>query len=137
MKVCCVSVIGKANNPLYIKCFDSVEESLKFHYILHSALDVVEERSSGKKGQNPSDAYLGMLYPTEDFRVYGYMTNSKIKLLIVVQEEGDPNDITIKNFFRKFHQLYSNTIANPFYTIDDRIVSKKFDQDLEKQVKTL
>lgn len=34
------------NNPLYIKCFvdESGESALKFHYIVHCALDAVEEK---------------------------------------------------------------------------------------------
>eukprot|EP01113_Clastostelium_recurvatum_P042877 TRINITY_DN6995_c0_g1_i2.p1 TRINITY_DN6995_c0_g1~~TRINITY_DN6995_c0_g1_i2.p1 ORF type:complete len:139 (+),score=35.94 TRINITY_DN6995_c0_g1_i2:31-447(+) len=136
IKVVCASVIGKSNNPLYIRCFDNTEEPLKFHYIVHSALDVVEEKSTAKKGAS-LDLYLGMLYPTEDYRVYGYTTNSKIKFIIVVQEDGDSHDQAIKNFFRKFHVLYANTVANPFYTPDDLITSRKFNEELEKQVKTV
>ncbi len=32
------------------------------------------------------DTYLGMLYPTEDFKVYGYISNTRIKFMLVVDE---------------------------------------------------
>lgn len=103
MKVVCVAVIGKSNNPLYIKCYDG-SDTLKFHYIVHSALDVIEDKSS-KKGQGVPDLYLGMLYPTEDYKVYGYSTNSKVKFIIVVQEDNDTNDQSIRNVSISFPPL--------------------------------
>jgi trafficking protein particle complex subunit 2 len=62
------------NNPLYLH-FESEheEDALKFHYIVHCALDAVEEKASQPR-KTPGDAvdsYLGMLYPAEDFKVYG------------------------------------------------------------------
>lgn len=36
------------NNPLYIKTFDPSSEGLKLHYIVHTSLDVVEEKGSMK-----------------------------------------------------------------------------------------
>ncbi len=32
------------------------------------------------------DTYLGMLYPTEDFKVYGYISNTRIKFILVVDD---------------------------------------------------
>jgi hypothetical protein len=32
------------NNPLYIKSFDETESELKFHYIVHTSLDIVAEK---------------------------------------------------------------------------------------------
>lgn len=37
------AVVGKANNPLYAKSFGS-EDHLKFQFIVHTALDIVDER---------------------------------------------------------------------------------------------
>lgn len=63
MNVCCVSVVGKSvslmvlsfqnahiikNNPLYLRVFQTLEEEppLKFHYMAHTALDIIEEKGS-------------------------------------------------------------------------------------------
>lgn len=38
------------------------------------------------------DTYLGMLYPTEDFKVYGYISNTRIKFMLVVDEMPQKED---------------------------------------------
>ena len=30
--------------------------------------------------------YLGMLYPTEDFKVFGFITNTNTKLVVIVDD---------------------------------------------------
>jgi hypothetical protein len=40
---------GLQNNPLYLKCFRSgseEEEELRFHYIVHCALDAIDEKGA-------------------------------------------------------------------------------------------
>lgn len=37
---------------------------------------------------DPRDLYLGLLYPTEDYKVYGYVTNTKVKFVIVVESSN-------------------------------------------------
>ena len=40
-----IAVLGKDNNPLYIRSFGS-HDALRFHFIVHTALDFVEEKST-------------------------------------------------------------------------------------------
>ena len=93
---CCLTIVScLQNNPLFIEVF-SKQEALPFHYIVHCALDAVEEKGKGvmcslprstsaaplknklmlpavtapRKGPSDLiDAYLGLLYPTEDYKV--------------------------------------------------------------------
>lgn len=73
------------NNPLYLKPVTNPDDPLKFHYIAHTALDIVEEKGlSGfsvllmagtvatKKAASAAqpDMYLGLLYPMEEYKVY-------------------------------------------------------------------
>ena len=44
----CLAVIGKENAPLYIYTADAASE-LQFHYVVHTALDVVEEKLANYK----------------------------------------------------------------------------------------
>ena len=52
MPCACVAVIGKQNNPLFIRTFQADEEpeaadaATRLHYVVHAALDVVEERGA-------------------------------------------------------------------------------------------
>ena len=49
---------------------------------VHTSLDVVEEKiAAGTKNASDSrELYLGLLYPTEDYKVYGYVTNTKVMI---------------------------------------------------------
>lgn len=59
------------NYPLYIRSIPT-ENELKFHYMVHTSLDVVDEKISamGKALVDQRELYLGLLYPTEDYKVY-------------------------------------------------------------------
>lgn len=59
------------NYPLYIRS-SPTENELKFHYMVHTSLDVVDEKISamGKALVDQRELYLGLLYPTEDHKVY-------------------------------------------------------------------
>ena len=45
MVVVGAAVLGKDNNPLYIRAFGS-HDQLRFHFIVHTALDFVEEKGN-------------------------------------------------------------------------------------------
>lgn len=68
--LCCVVF---QNYPLYIRSVPTQNE-LKFHYTVHTSLDVVEEKISavGKSLGDQRELYLGLLYPTEDYKVYPF-----------------------------------------------------------------
>ncbi|XP_064598796.1 trafficking protein particle complex subunit 2-like protein [Liolophura sinensis] len=126
----CVAVIAKENYPLYIKTI-STENELRFYYTVHTSLDVVEEKISsvGKNSNDLRELYLGLLYPTEDFKVYGYVTNTKVKFVIVVETSNTSlRDNEIRSMFRKLHNGYVNLLCNPFYTPGDSISSCSFEK---------
>lgn len=92
---------------------------------------MVDERSAGGGGGKPGESrelYLGALHSSEHQKVFGYVTNTKIKFLIVV-ESGNTTlrDNDIRQMFRKLHTAYTNVMANPFYSPGERIDSGKFD----------
>uniref|UniRef100_A0A8C1RM55 Trafficking protein particle complex subunit 2-like protein n=2 Tax=Cyprinus carpio TaxID=7962 RepID=A0A8C1RM55_CYPCA len=99
----CVAI--RANYPLYIRSVPTQGE-LKFHYTVHTSLDVVEEKISGvgKALADQRELYLGLLYPTEDY-----------KLFVFAQ------------MFRKLHNSFTDVMCNPFYNPGDPIQSKAFD----------
>lgn len=73
------------NYPLYIRSVPTQNE-LKFHYTVHTSLDVVEEKISavGKAMADQRELYLGLLYPTEDYKVYPLtkLCNSHVHILV-------------------------------------------------------
>ncbi|XP_050629734.1 trafficking protein particle complex subunit 2-like protein isoform X12 [Macaca thibetana thibetana] len=121
----CIAVIAKENYPLYIRSTPT-ENELKFHYMVHTSLDVVDEKISamGKALVDQRELYLGLLYPTEDYKVYGYVTNSKVKFVMVVDSSNTAlRDNEIRSMFRKLHNSYTDVMCNPFYNPGDRIQS--------------
>ncbi|KAF7664753.1 hypothetical protein LDENG_00167620 [Lucifuga dentata] len=125
----CIAVIAKENCPLYIRSVPTQNE-LKFHYTVHTSLDVVEEKISvvGKAMADQRELYLGLLYPTEDYKVYGYVTNSKVKFVIVVDSSNTSlRDNEIRSMFRKLHNSFTDVMCNPFHNPGDPIQSKAFD----------
>lgn len=68
------------NYPLFIKTVHA-ENELRFYYTVHTSLDVVEEKISsvGKNVNDLRELYLGLLYPTEDYKVYPYIYQMRIK----------------------------------------------------------
>ncbi|KAG0295697.1 hypothetical protein BGZ96_011164 [Linnemannia gamsii] len=130
INISCIAIIGKQNNPLFIKNFNPSHADLKYHYIAHTSCDVMEERATMKA----QDMYLGVLFSMEDLSVYGYMTNTKIKFITVLTvPDVIIKDLDMKNIFRRIHAAYVNHASNPFYEIDSEkmIKSKKFEQEIE------
>ncbi|CAB5333146.1 uncharacterized protein OCT59_028091 [Rhizophagus irregularis] len=128
IKIQSIAIIGKQNNPLYIKNFSKSHPDLKFHYIAHTSCDVIDERA-GAAGPEPDDTYLGLLYALEDLAVYGYVTNTKVKFVVVLSiPDAVIKNMDMRNLFKKIHNVYINQVCNPFYNLDGKksIVSKKF-----------
>ena len=58
-----------------------------FHYIAHVSLDITEEKlQNAGISSSKDDMYLGFLGPIEDYRVYGYVTNSSVKFVVLLQD---------------------------------------------------
>ena len=64
------------------------DDLFKLHLLAHSALDVVQERcastssSAGTAASSTSNSFLGLLFPTEEHRVYGYESTSPVRARI-------------------------------------------------------
>ena len=62
-----------------------------------------------------SDSYLGLLYPTEDYKVYGYLTSTHVKLILVTHNFNS-KETSVRKVFESLHAAYIDAISNPFYT---------------------
>ncbi|XP_003385067.1 PREDICTED: trafficking protein particle complex subunit 2-like protein [Amphimedon queenslandica] len=132
MAVVCVSVISKENFPLYIKTASvHADNEMTFHHIVHTAIDVIEEKISSvgtaRAASDFREHFLGALYPSEQYKIYGYATNTRIKFVIIC-ENSQSKDNEMGPMFKKLHTAYVDMFCNPFYTLNAEITSKKFDQ---------
>jgi hypothetical protein len=39
-----------------------------------------------------ANTYLGLLFPTEQYRVFGYVTNTNVKFVVVLNEQSTAKD---------------------------------------------
>ena len=143
MVVCGAAVLGKDNNPLFIRAFGA-HNQLRFHFIVHTALDFVEEKvaaqrqavtqqqASGAAMAARTEPYLGLLYPTEELRVYGYLSNCRVKLIVVLDDD-DVDEQKMRALFRRLHTLYVDTVSNPFHPPDAELHScASFSRQIER-----
>nr|XP_010935146.2 trafficking protein particle complex subunit 2-like protein isoform X2 [Elaeis guineensis] len=132
--IVCVAVVGHQNNPLYLQSFTEADDALKLHHIIHCSLDVIDERINNPKKSGPTlnEAFLGLLYPTENYKVYGYLTNTKVKFIMVTTDL----DVKDADFFRRFHAAYVDAVSNPFHVPGKKITSKAFAQRVSSIVKS-
>ncbi|XP_045466806.1 trafficking protein particle complex subunit 2-like protein [Harmonia axyridis] len=123
----CVAIIGKDNSPKFIYC-SNPDEELNFQYKVLSSLDIIEEKINGvNKPVDNRELFLGMLYAIETHKIYGYVTNTKIKFIIVVDFSNMAlRDNEIRSMFRKIHSEYTDIVCNPFYTPGKPITFKSF-----------
>ncbi|XP_066943863.1 trafficking protein particle complex subunit 2-like protein [Macrobrachium rosenbergii] len=131
----CVSVIGKENSPLYV-WVGSGREELHLHYLAHTALDVIQEKVAAvSKTPDTRELYLGLLYASEEYKVYGYTTNTRIKFVIITDAGNTTlRDNEIRMMFRRLHNMYTNVVCNPFYIPGEQIISREFDKGISALV---
>ena len=100
------------NYPLFIQTVPT-ENELKFYYTVHTSLDVVEEKISsvGKNTNDLRELYLGLLYPTEDYKVY----------LLKISSEQTNCVLALQTFSHDFQAAwlgtwFTNHISSPAST---------------------
>ncbi|XP_011296714.1 trafficking protein particle complex subunit 2-like protein isoform X1 [Fopius arisanus] len=130
----CIAIIGKENSAKYIKCA-SQRIALQFHYKIHTSIDIIEEKLNvGNKAATDSrELFLGLLYSTEEHKIFGYAPNTKVKFVVVLPSSNASfRDNDVRMMFRKLHLAYSNAVCNPFYLPGDEIISKTFDSSVNE-----
>lgn len=75
------------------------------------------------------ELYLGLLYASEEYKVFGYTTNTRIKFVIITDAANTTlRDNEIRMMFRRLHNMYTNVVCNPFYVPGEQITSREFDK---------
>ena len=106
---------------------------LELSFLLNSCLDIFEIRQNNKT----IDQDLGLLQAVDErLATYGWLTNTGIKFIIVVDMAGRPpgpedekkrsapivglRDSDLKPAFRALQTAYIQWLRNPFYQPDDQ-----------------
>ncbi|KAL5389079.1 hypothetical protein PMIN06_009602 [Paraphaeosphaeria minitans] len=157
--IACIGVIGRHNNPLHISLFPAEERApLEYQFLLSSCLDIFEARLPHKT----VDQDFGLLQAVDErLAMYGWLTNTGVKFVVVVDMEGRPanpldakssaavglRDADLKPAFRALQTAYIMLLRNPFYNPDEhspiaangeqrygstQITSKKFIHEIKR-----
>ncbi|GAA5877132.1 hypothetical protein JCM3774_003310 [Rhodotorula dairenensis] len=114
-----IAVLGKHGNPLFLESYSDRkggQADLKWHYAAHTALDFFDERDA--PAYKTTDSYLGMLYAMEDYAVYGYQTNTRIKFVLAIAlADAVIRDVDVRTIFRAIHNAYIGQLSNPFASL--------------------
>ncbi|CAH8863615.1 unnamed protein product [Trichobilharzia szidati] len=157
----CVVVISDTNQLLYLRTAEC-PDPLFYHFKAHSALDVIEDKLSKRTTSGSPDQleqYLGLLYPMEDHRIYGYVTNTKVKFIMIFESQNlSPSqstqsslpshqhthlrDVNIRDMFQRLHTAYIDLVCSPFYKSGTPIqpeklpAARRFDQRISTLLAT-
>lgn len=83
--IACFAVISNRNSPLFFKTSNQ-KELLSFEFRVYASLDLIDDKfgSANSKStyteKEATNKYLGLLYPIDDHYIYGYITNTNIKV---------------------------------------------------------
>ncbi|KAH7102769.1 Sedlin [Auriculariales sp. MPI-PUGE-AT-0066] len=112
LKINAVAFVSAQNFPIMVRSFAGDNDDLKYHYLAHTSLDVIEERTSQPK---LNECYLGLLFSMEEVAVYGFVTPLKLKIILALAlTDTVVRDADIILVFKAFHAAYARSIANPF-----------------------
>ena len=93
-----------------------------------------QQASASSGGPSKHDCYLGLLYPIEELRVYGFLSNCRVKLIAVLDEE-EVKEPEMRALFRRLHGLYIDAICNPFHVPDTELsYNVSFSRQVERLV---
>ncbi|KAF8707813.1 Sedlin, N-terminal conserved region, partial [Rhizoctonia solani] len=93
--------------PVLVRTYTASKDAeLKYHYVAHTSLDVIDERVAAIKG---GDCYLGLLHTMEDLAVYGEFCAIVADYVV--------RDADVVNIFRTLHTAYAAALSNPFYRL--------------------
>jgi len=135
-RILAVAIIGKQNEPLF---FTSIGDTSIFGYeylhlqmIAHSSLDIVEEKrkkATSSKQAMGIECYLGLLCAIDDYKVFGYYSNTHIKTIVICEALTAENHA--RDFINTVNNLYITALHNPFQQSAKPITSKSFAKSIQ------
>uniref|UniRef100_A0A8R1DUV2 Trafficking protein particle complex subunit 2-like protein n=1 Tax=Caenorhabditis japonica TaxID=281687 RepID=A0A8R1DUV2_CAEJA len=119
-------IYGRENVRLFASVNPRYAQQLfEIEMFTFCSLDIVDERAT-----KATEMYLGQLYNDQQFRSYGYITNTGVRMLVVFDSATSISvkDQEIRLIFKRFHGHFCLSISNPFYEIGTPIESKWLDE---------
>ncbi len=71
-------------------------------------------------------SYLGSIAHIEDYHLFGYVSNSGVKIILCTDDGKSVSKLSMRSFFEEVEQAYVDYAASPFVDEEATIVSKNF-----------
>lgn len=134
MTIAAIGIVGKDNKPLLLRTkYDYLEEGkkdeterLKLIIMLHSCLDLMDDRQSHHPTSQHRDPFLGLLTQLENYKVYGLLSTTKTKVLLIISVSSTSlRETDVKGLLKQIHTFYiEGTTCNPFHIPGEKISSR-------------
>jgi hypothetical protein len=132
-----IAIIGKRDEPLFFWSEESEEESLVLKQLSHGALDVIEERMEAAKADSKTvfDLYMGQLMTSGDYDIYGFISNTRIKVIVIcgvlynaLTDDDSPrnNKQMMRSFMSTIYGFYVADKMNPLQGLNDPCRGESF-----------
>lgn len=135
--IACVAIVAPAGDLLYFRSFVG-DEQIKLQLAVFASLDYVDEKLRAARAPPQStppapagagDCFLGLLYPFEDYKTFGYVTGTGVRLVVVMRDVLLRED-KVRELFRALHRTYVDAVSNPFASLDGPLTSPAFEQEV-------
>lgn len=144
------AIIGTRDNPIYeleLSSFKSPTKSVPgqshfspkikelLPFITNSSLDLIEDAQ-----WSTSNFHLGKVDSFYGLQVNAFITQGNIKFVLcydsvgssggvesLISSSGKHDESVIRQFFVEAYDLYVKALLNPFYSVNDPLISADFD----------
>lgn len=105
--------------------------------VIYNSLDVIEERLASLKEAQPKDVdnFIGCLAVVGTLSLFGQVTNTRQKLIVVIKTAGsgvsDSKEPAVRTLFRRLHIALVHALLNPFADPGEPIRSARFDEQVD------
>lgn len=125
---------SRTNALIYSEVFPIGSDSAVYTSELSIAGDILREKLL--KEQVLSECYFGQVYSGDGVVVYGYMTNTLVRIWVVMRKSEKPvSDVNVKQLFRQLHNVYIMHQLNPFNSYnhkDNKITTPYLTQEISR-----
>jgi hypothetical protein len=126
--IAAVSFTSASSAPLFFRAFAAAarsDEEFSLRLAAFAALDAVDERAVERRGAgapapqpSPGGTFLNLLLPVEDHKVFGYVTATGVRIVVVVKDVLLRED-RVRELFVRLHAAFADAVASPWAPTGD------------------
>eukprot|EP00768_Dysnectes_brevis_P004311 gnl/Dysnectes_brevis/3094_a3848_1480.p1 GENE.gnl/Dysnectes_brevis/3094_a3848_1480~~gnl/Dysnectes_brevis/3094_a3848_1480.p1 ORF type:complete len:152 (+),score=3.10 gnl/Dysnectes_brevis/3094_a3848_1480:39-458(+) len=111
VKCRCIAVIDQKNEPVCIVMQKKEENEYDLQFLVHASIDAVMERIK----EGPKQFFLGLLSSIDDAKIWGWVTASQYKIILVTDNNPRIKTGDINSILSRAHIEFVDACCNPFF----------------------